>query len=145
VWFHKLRSHKKGIAEIQVSHKLMPFLVELSSQYTAYSLHVAMSLKSKWSQRMYELCQNGKVQTASESQLMNCERLLFWKKNTTDALLNERVQVAKRELKELYDLGNVMFILNSPKNEKAEPLKCYVSNCSENTMNVKLQTIYSWN
>jgi plasmid replication initiation protein len=43
--------------EIQVSHKLMPFLVELSSQYTAYSLHVAMSLKSKWSQRMYELCQ----------------------------------------------------------------------------------------
>jgi hypothetical protein len=47
------------------------------------------------------------------------------------ALLNERVlQVAKRELK-LYDLGNVMFILNSPKNEKAEPLKCYVSNCSE--------------
>jgi plasmid replication initiation protein len=38
VWFHKLRSHKKGIAEIQVSHKLMPFLVELSSQYTAYSL-----------------------------------------------------------------------------------------------------------
>jgi hypothetical protein len=40
------------------------------------------------------------------------------------------LQVAKRELKELYDLGNVMFILNSPKNEKAEPLKCYVSNCS---------------
>jgi hypothetical protein len=48
----------------------MPFLVELSSQYTAYSLHVAMSLKSK-SQRMYELCQNGKVLTALESQLMN--------------------------------------------------------------------------
>ena len=45
---------KKGIAEIQVSHKLMPFLVELSSQYTAYYLHVAMSLKSKWSQSMYE-------------------------------------------------------------------------------------------
>jgi hypothetical protein len=47
------------------------------------------------------------------------------------ALLNERLKVAKRELKELYDLGNVMFILNSPKNEKAEPLKCYVSNCSQ--------------
>jgi hypothetical protein len=35
---------------------------------------------------MYELCQKSKVQTASESQLMNCERLLFWKKNTTDML-----------------------------------------------------------
>lgn len=48
---------KKGVAEVEVSKKLMPFLVELSSQFTPYSLTVAMSLKSKWSQRMYELCQ----------------------------------------------------------------------------------------
>jgi plasmid replication initiation protein len=41
-------------AEVQISK--MP-LVELSSQFTTYSLSVAMSLKSKWSQRMYELCQ----------------------------------------------------------------------------------------
>jgi hypothetical protein len=38
-------AHIKRNCEIQVSHKLMPFLVELSSQYTTYSLHVAMSLK----------------------------------------------------------------------------------------------------
>jgi hypothetical protein len=57
----------------------MPFLVELSSQYTAYSLRGNV-LKSKWSQRMYELCQNGKVQTASESQLMNCEGFYFGRK-----------------------------------------------------------------
>jgi hypothetical protein len=31
----------------------------------------------------------------------------------------------------------VMFILNLPKSEKAEPLKCCVSNCSQNAMNVK--------
>jgi plasmid replication initiation protein len=48
--------YQKGIAEIQVSHKLMPFLVELSPN-TLHILYVAMSLKSKWSQRMYELCQ----------------------------------------------------------------------------------------
>jgi plasmid replication initiation protein len=63
VRFYQLRPYQKGIAEIQVSHKLMPFLVELSSQYTAYSLHVAMSLKSKWSQRM-SFAKNGKVLTA---------------------------------------------------------------------------------
>jgi hypothetical protein len=45
-------THQKN-CEIKF-HKL-PFLVELSSQYTTYSLHVAMSLKGKWSQRMYEL------------------------------------------------------------------------------------------
>lgn len=98
---------KKGIAEIQVSHKLMPFLVELSSQYTAYSLHVAMSLKSKWSQRMYELCQ--KWQGTDGFRISVDElRLSFMleEKYNRYALLNERVlQVAKRELKELYDLG----------------------------------------
>jgi plasmid replication initiation protein len=55
------QNKKKGVAEVQISNVLMPFL-ELSSQFTTYSLSVAMSLKSKWSQRMYELCQSGKEQ-----------------------------------------------------------------------------------
>jgi plasmid replication initiation protein len=38
---------KKGVAEVQISNVLMPFLVELSSQFTTYSLSVAMSLKKQ--------------------------------------------------------------------------------------------------
>jgi hypothetical protein len=57
------------------------------------------------------------------------------------ALLNERVLQVANELKELYDLGNAMFILNSRKNAKEEPLKCCVSNCFvKNAMNVKTTT-----
>jgi hypothetical protein len=93
---------------------------------------------------MYELCQNGKVQTASEYQLMNCERLLFWKKNTTDMLLNECAPSCKTRIKELYDLGNVMFILNSPK-KKGRTVEMLRFKLFRNTMNVKPQTIYSWN
>jgi hypothetical protein len=37
---------KKKVAEVQISNVLMPFLVELSSQFTTYSLSVAMSLKA---------------------------------------------------------------------------------------------------
>jgi hypothetical protein len=98
---------KKGIAEIQVSHKLMPFLVELSSQYTAYSLHVAMSLKSKWSQRMYELCQKWQGTDGFRITVDDLRKsFMLEEKYDRYALLNERVlQVAKRELKELYDLG----------------------------------------
>jgi plasmid replication initiation protein len=55
----------------------MPFLVELSSQFTTYSLSVAMSLKSKWSQRMYELCQSGKEQMVLEYPLKIYEKLFF--------------------------------------------------------------------
>jgi hypothetical protein len=59
--------HIKGIAEIQVSINYA--VPGETSQYTAYSLHG--NVKSKWSQRMYELCQKWQVQTASESQMMN--------------------------------------------------------------------------
>jgi plasmid replication initiation protein len=98
---------KKGVAEIQVSHKLMPFLVELSSQYTTYSLHVAMSLKSKWSQRMYELCQKWQGTDGFRMSVDDLRKsFMLEEKYNRYALLNERVlQVAKRELKELYDLG----------------------------------------
>lgn len=131
---------KKGIAEIQVSHKLMPFLVELSSQYTAYSLHVAMSLKSKWSQRMYELCQ--KWQGTDGFRISVDElRQSFMLENKYDryALLNERVlQVAKRELKELYDLGqcDVYFEFSEERNGRSvETLRFKLFR--KNAMNVK--------
>lgn len=134
---------KKGIAEIQVSHKLMPFLVELSSQYTAYSLHVAMSLKSKWSQRMYELCQ--KWQGTDGFRISVDElRLSFMleEKYNRYALLNERVlQVAKRELKELYDLGqcDVYFeFTEERKGRTVEMLRFKLFR--KNAMNVKTTT-----
>lgn len=60
---------QKHVYSLEVSSKLMPYLVELSSCYTEYSLTVAISLKSKWSQRMYELCSQHKRETSQS----------FWK------------------------------------------------------------------
>ena len=40
--------------EVEVSKKIMPHLVELAREFTTYSLTVAISLKSKYSQRFYE-------------------------------------------------------------------------------------------
>lgn len=45
----------KKTYEVEVSKEIMPHLVELSKYYTEYSLTVAISLKSKYSQRLYEL------------------------------------------------------------------------------------------
>ena len=47
---------KDGTVSVQVSGEILPYLVELAKNFTAYSLTVAISLKSKYSQRMYELC-----------------------------------------------------------------------------------------
>lgn len=131
---------KKGVAEIQVSHKLMPFLVELSSQYTAYSLHVAMSLKSKWSQRMYELCQKWQGTDGFRITVDDLRKsFMLEEKYDRYALLNERVlQVAKRELKELYDLGqcDVYFEFSEERNgRKVETLRFKLFR--KNSMNIK--------
>ncbi|SDY05619.1 replication initiation protein [Flavobacterium degerlachei] len=130
----------KGIAEIQVSRKLMPFLVELSTEFTPYSLNVAMSLKSKWSQRMYELCQKWhgtdgfriRVDDLRNSFCLNDKYKMY-------ASLNEKVlQVAKRELKALYDIGqcDVYFEFSEERNGRTvETLRFKLFR--KNSMNVK--------
>lgn len=46
----------KKVYEVEVSSMIMPYLVDLARRYTVYSLTVAISLKSKWAQRFYEMC-----------------------------------------------------------------------------------------
>ena len=131
---------KKNIAEIQISKKLMPFLVELSGQFTPFSLTVAMSLKSKWSQRMYELCQKWHG-TDGFRISVNDLRESFMLENSYPkyANFNERIlQVAKRELKALYDLGqcDVYFEFSEERNGRSvEMLRFKLFR--KNSMNVK--------
>jgi hypothetical protein len=63
--------YQKGIAEIQVSHKLMPFLVELSP--VIHCIFFTLQCRSKVNGRSActSFAKNGKVLTALESQLMN--------------------------------------------------------------------------
>ena len=131
---------KKGMAEIQVSSVLMPFLVELGSQFTPYSLNVAMSLKSKWSQRMYELCQKWQGTDGFRMSVDDLRKsFVLEDKYPRYALLNERVlQVAKRELKELYDIGqcDVYFEFTEERNGRSvETLRFKLFR--KNSMNVK--------
>lgn len=52
---------RENYVEVEVSKELLPHLVELSEQFTAYSLSVAISFKSQFTQRFYELCQRWKA------------------------------------------------------------------------------------
>ena len=131
---------KKGVAEIQVSRVLMPFLVELSGQFTPYSLNVAMSLKSKWSQRMYELCQKWQGTDGFRISIEDLRKsFVLEDKYNTYALLNQYVlQVAKRELKELYDIGqcDVYFEFSEERNGRTvEMLRFKLFR--KNSLNVK--------
>lgn len=101
--------HKKHIAEIEVevSKKILPYLVELAKEFTEYYLTVALSLKNKYSQRFYEFCSQWKstgffVFTINELR----EKLMLEEKYPRYALLKTYViESAQKELKELYDKG----------------------------------------
>lgn len=52
---HAFYRFGEGIVEIAVSNKLKPYLIELNKHFTSISLRVAVSLKSSYSIRIYEL------------------------------------------------------------------------------------------
>lgn len=98
---------KERTYEVEVSRDLMPYLVELSRHYTEYSLIVAISLKSIYSQRFYELCCQyknlGKFgKTIDQLKQMFC----LEDKYTQLYLFKQKVlEVAQKELKESFDSG----------------------------------------
>lgn len=96
-----------GSIEFQVSKKILPFFVELTERFTEYSLVVAISLKSKWSQRFYEICcqwRNAGGRTISVSEIRNIFQLNDKYKKYA-SLKKYVVDVAHKELKELYMQG----------------------------------------
>jgi plasmid replication initiation protein len=108
--------HKKRepFLEVQVSHKILPYLVELAEQFTTYNLTVAISLKTKYGQRFYEYCSQFKNTgffyiTIAELR----EKLMIGDSYPRYALLKSRViDVAYKELKELYDNGQCDIYFN---------------------------------
>ncbi len=101
--------HKKGTEnlEVQISHTILPYLVELAEHFTSYSLTVALALKNKYSQRFYEYCSQWK---STGFMVMKVEELrkqmMLEDKYPRYALLRQYVlNPAQKELKELYDKG----------------------------------------
>ena len=98
---------KERTYEVEVSRDLMPYLVELSRHYTEYSLIVAISLRSIYSPRFYELCCQYKNlgrfgKTIDQLKQMFC----LEDKYTQLYLFKQKVlEVALKELKESFDSG----------------------------------------
>jgi plasmid replication initiation protein len=93
--------------EVQVSKKILPFLVELAEQFTTYSLTVAISLKTKYSQRFYEYCSQYKSTGFFYITIADLrEKMMLGDTYPRYAMLkNKVIDVAQKELKALYDSG----------------------------------------
>lgn len=127
-----------GAIEFQISKMILPFFVELTQRFTEYSLVVAMSLKSKWSQRFYEICCQWKNAGGRNMDVQEIRHLfqLEDKYQKYAALKKFVIDVAKKELKELYFKGesDVYFEYSELKNGRSvEAIRLKIISKDKNT------------
>jgi len=131
-----------GDIEFQVSRVILPFFVELTKRFTEYSLVVAMSLKSKWSQRFYEICcqwKNAGGRTIDVKEIRN----IFQLENKYEKYASLKkfvIHVAYKELKTLYQKGesDVYFEYSELKNGRSvEAIRMKVISKDKNTETAK--------
>lgn len=137
-----------GLVEFEVSRKLMPYLLELAKGFTSYSLNVALSLKSVYSQRIYECCCRFRSTGVWNISIEDFKTMLaienektYVGRNANGNLKSKVLEVAKKEIKSIYDKGecdlyfvyefkktgkvftDIKFKIFSTKNPKHEPQK----------------------
>ena len=97
----------KGTWEITVDREMVGQFVELAKNYTEYSLTVAMSLRSEYSQRLYEYCSQFRSSGGFRMKVQDMkEKMRLIKKYDRYAGFKKYVlDVAQKELKELYKQG----------------------------------------
>ena len=99
--------HREDELEVQVSHTILPYLVELAGQFTSYKLLVAISLKNKYSQRFYEYCSQYKHSGFMPLKVSKLREVMMLEdKYPRYALLKRYViDPAQKELETLYMNG----------------------------------------
>lgn len=104
---------KTKVYRVEVSYRIMPYLVELAKSYTAYSLTIAITLKSVYSQRFYELCcqyrnriENDGLAGFHKTQQQLRDMFCLEDKYKDNQDFNRRViKKAQEELKATYERG----------------------------------------
>lgn len=109
-WINYVKRIKKtGVYEIEVSKEILPELVKLANNFHSYELTVAISLKSVYSQRSYELCSQYKnYQDGYFFRTLEELKKVFAlpKSYENYGILKARVlEPARKEIKALYDAG----------------------------------------
>lgn len=116
--------NKGGAIEVQISKLILPFYVELTEQYTEYSLVVAMSLRSKWSQRMYELCSQWRVAGGFRLKIDELKKMfsLDGEYERFASLKSRVLEKARLELKKLYDENQCDLYFNYSEEKKGRSI-----------------------
>ncbi|MGL6119395.1 MAG: replication initiation protein [Fusobacteriaceae bacterium] len=123
-------AYEKGSGEVELtfSSYLKPYMLKLSSMFTQYKLANILSMKSKYSPRIYEIlkCNEFKKQGYMEIEVEELRKLL--KADTVYPLYNDfKRYVIQRTQKELKKLSDISFDFEEIKTgRKVTDLKFYI-------------------
>lgn len=105
---------------IEISRHIVPYFVELSSKFTAYYIAVALTLKSVYSQRFYELCCQYK---SKKSFVLGTDEIRKFlaiedKYPQINDLRKRVIEIPMKELKDSFDrkLSDLYFTVQPQKN-----------------------------
>lgn len=111
-----------GNVVFEVSKKMVPYLLEVARGFTSYTLMVALSLKSSYSQRFYECCSRFKSTGVWNISVEDLKVMLVLEdKYLVYTHFKHRVlEVAQKELKALFDNGecDLYFVYDEKKTGK---------------------------
>lgn len=130
-------TYKKGsgIVELEFSPKLKPYMLKLNSMFTQYKLANILSMKSKYSPRIYEIlkCNEFKKQNFVEIKITELRRLLK-AENIYPLYSDFKRYIIIRTKKELKKLSDIWFEFEEIKTgRKVTSIRFYIySNNIEN-------------
>lgn len=75
-WIDKVRIYKKGYIKVRLHEDLRPHLLELKKNFTQFELSIPLSMKSKYSVRLYEILRSYKNLGKYNTQLEPLKELL---------------------------------------------------------------------
>ncbi|NBB31955.1 replication initiation protein [Cellulophaga sp. BC115SP] len=96
--------HKNKGLEISISRDVLPYLYELSKQYSILEATVLMTLQSKFSQRFYEFCCQWRSVGKFEFTPEKLKEILLLKLQI-GSLKEKVIETAQAELKMMYEQG----------------------------------------
>lgn len=108
-WLSSARYRKgKGIAVLKFDSSLKPYMLQLKEVYTSYKLENILSLKSKYSLRLYELLKCNQFKKVWEIELEELKKILVATEKSYSVYQNIKNRIviqAQKELKEKTDIS----------------------------------------
>lgn len=104
-WIQKARAEEgSGTIEIRLDEDLVPYLLQLKSNFTAYSLCNILGMKSKYSPRIYELVKSYEYKKHFEISIEDLKTMLDAGNYEYKHIRQKILDVATKEINALTDI-----------------------------------------